>query len=89
MYYNVHMNVANIVQLRNSIGKYLSLVEQGQEIEVRKRNVPIARIIPIANRQENRTQLGVGIGTGRILGDVIQPFMPESEWEMLSEKEKK
>jgi prevent-host-death family protein len=79
------MKVANIAELKNRLSEFLALVEKGEEIEIRKRNVPIARIVPLPPKRRNRTQLGSGIGTGKILGDLTEPLIPEEEWEMLRE----
>ena len=80
------MKMANIADFKNRISEYLSAVEGGEEIEVRKRNVPIARVVPIPRVMTNRTVLGVGKGTGRIVGDATRPFIPEREWGTLREK---
>jgi prevent-host-death family protein len=47
MTHTMAMKVANIAQFKNRISEYLGAVEGGEEVEVRKRNVPIARVIPI------------------------------------------
>jgi len=83
---NMTMKIANIAEFKNRISEYLSAVESGEEIEVRKRNVPIARVVPITSEKTNKTVLGCGKGTGRILGDVTKPFIPERDWEMLGGK---
>jgi prevent-host-death family protein len=83
MAYYIAMKVANIAELKNRISEYLAAVERGEEIEVRKRNVPIARIIPIRSQTSNQTKLGCGKGTGRIIGDITEPLMSEDDWEML------
>jgi prevent-host-death family protein len=77
------MKVANIAELKNRLSEFLALVEQGEEIEVRKRNVPIARVVPIARKRVNRTRIGCGAGTVRIHGDLTEPLIPEGVWEML------
>jgi prevent-host-death family protein len=77
------MKIANIAELKSKISEYLSAVENGEEIEVRKRNVPIARIVPIDKPAANKTKLGCGRETGKIIGDITEPFMPDEDWEML------
>jgi prevent-host-death family protein len=77
------MKIANIAELKNKLSEYLALVEQGEEIEVRKRNIPIARVVPIKLKPKNKTCLGCGIGTGVIHGDLTAPLVPESAWNML------
>jgi len=46
------MKIANIGEFKNRLSRYLSFVEQGEEIEVRKRNIPIARVVPIHRRKK-------------------------------------
>lgn len=40
------MKSVNIAELKNGLSKYLRLVRQGEEIVIRDRNLPIARILP-------------------------------------------
>jgi prevent-host-death family protein len=81
MAYNIAMKIANIAELKNRISEFVSAVENGEEIEVHRRNVPVARIVPIAKAKVNATKLGCGAGTGRILGSLTEPFMPDGDWE--------
>jgi len=76
------MKVANIAELKNRLSEFLSFVEQGEEIEIRKRNVPIARVIPIASKRSNKTRLGCGVGTVKIHGNLTEPLIPKDAWEM-------
>ena len=78
------MKVANVAELKSRLREYLNFVEQGEEVEVRKRNVPVARIVPLRRKQPNRTQLGCGLGSVEILSDLTEPMIPSTEWEMLS-----
>jgi len=82
MCYYMAMKVANIAELKNRLSEFLALVEQGEEVEIRKRNVPIARIVPIASKRPNRTKIGCGAGTVKIHGDLTEPLIPEEAWEM-------
>jgi prevent-host-death family protein len=81
--YYMDMKIANIAELKNKLSEYLAFVEQGEEIEIRKRNVPIARVVPIKPKPRNKTRLGCGIGAGVIHGDLTGPLVPESAWNML------
>jgi antitoxin (DNA-binding transcriptional repressor) of toxin-antitoxin stability system len=56
------------------------LVEQGEELEIRKRNVPVARVVPL-RRKTARQPLGVGAGTVRIRGKLTEPLIPANVWE--------
>ena len=83
MAHNIAMKVANIVELKNNLSKLLAYVVQGEEIEIRKRNIAIARIVPARRAAKNRTKLGCGLGTATILGDLTDPLIPEDDWQML------
>jgi len=85
MAYYMAMKVANIAELKNRLSKYLAVVEQGEEVEVRKRNVPVARIVPIKGTKINRTKLDRGRGTAKIKGDLTEPLIPPDDWEMLAQ----
>ena len=78
------MIVTNIAEFKNNLSKYLSLVEQGEEVEICKRNVPIAHLVPSgAGQRKNTTRLGCGRGTVTISGDLTEPLIPVDHWDML------
>ena len=79
------MKEANIAELKNNLSYYISLVEEGEEIEVRKRNKPVARIVSVAADRPNKTVIGCGVGTV-VFGedDLTEPLIPDADWEMLS-----
>jgi prevent-host-death family protein len=83
MCYNLAMKIANVADLKNRLSEYLARVEKGEEIEVRKRNTPIARLVPIRDRVPNRTHLGCGLNTVTIKSDLTEPVVEEAEWEGL------
>ena len=41
------MKTANIADLKNNLCRYLKQVRRGEEILIRDRNVPIAKIVPL------------------------------------------
>ena len=88
MAYNIAMKIANIAELKDRISEFVSAVENGEEIEVRRRNIPVARLVPIEKAKVNATKLGCGAGTGQILGNLTEPFMPDGDWEMLRDASK-
>jgi prevent-host-death family protein len=84
--YYLDMKTVNIAELKDNLSKFISLVEQGEVIEVRKRNVPIAMLVPHASKKTgNFTQLGCGRGTVQVKGDLTEPLIPEENWGMLAE----
>lgn len=75
------MKIANIAELKNRLSEFLGYVMEGEEVEVRRRNLPVARLVPIHGRQPNRTRLGSGRGTVQTNGDLTEPMVPEGAWD--------
>ena len=86
MSYDVAMKVANIAEFKNHLSEYLAAVAGGEEVEIRKRNVPLARVVPLRAPQRNRTVLGCGVGTVVVKSDLTEPMLPEEDWEMLRDE---
>ena len=82
MAYDIDMKVANIADLKNNLSRFISLVESGEEIEVRKRNIPVARVVPIQQTAKNKTVLGCGRDSAKIYGDLTEPLIPLEDWNM-------
>jgi prevent-host-death family protein len=76
------MQTANIAEVKDHLSRFLALVEQGEEVAICKRNVPVARIIPVPAKKCNRTVLGCDPGSVQINGDITAPAMPEADWHM-------
>lgn len=85
MDYIIDMKIANIAEFKNRLSEYLALVVQGEEIEVRKYNIPIAKVIPVYRPGRNKTRLGCGRGSVKIAADLTEPLIPGNDWEMLNE----
>jgi len=81
--YIMAMKVANIAEFKNSLSRFIADVERGEEVEIRRRNLPVARVVPIPSSAGNETKLGRGSGTARIRGDLTEPMIPATDWEML------
>ena len=77
------MKSANIADLKAHFSEFLASVESGEEVEIRKRNVPVARIVPHKVCKGNQTKLGCLAGTVQINCDLTEPAFDESDWEML------
>ena len=84
MSYYMCMKSTNIAEFKNHMGKYLSIVEQGGEVEICRRNVPLAIMIPSKQRtiHANKTQLGCGEGSVAIHTDLTEPSF-SNDWNML------
>ena len=55
--HNVHVTAVNIAELRSHLSTYLNRARRGQEILVRHRNQPIARIVPVSGREDVNQEL--------------------------------
>ena len=80
------MKAVNIAELKNNLSLYLRKVRSGQEIIVRDRDVPVAKIIPWqGDYDEELLELArkgiVSLGNGKPLGDdfwdIPVPKVPE------------
>jgi antitoxin (DNA-binding transcriptional repressor) of toxin-antitoxin stability system len=84
--YLLAMKSTNIGELKDNLSKFISYVEQGEVVEIRKRNIPIALLVPHGSKKTgNHTKLGCGTGTVQIKGDLTEPLIPEDSWEMLQQ----
>ena len=79
------MATANIAEIKNHFSSYLKLVMNGEPVEVCKRNVAVARMVPVKAKRRNKTLLGCGKNSVIINGDITLPAIDDSSWEMLSE----
>jgi len=74
------MQSVNIGTLKNQLSAYLKLVQEGEEVIVRDRNVPVARIVPYTpplppegDREAEKAYL---IATGQ-----LRPAKRPMDWE--------
>ena len=77
------MTTANVAEIKSHFSNYLKMVMNGEPVEVCKRNVAVARMVPISAKPTNKTQLGCGKGSVKIIGDITEPAIEESSWNML------
>ena len=74
------MKSVNIAELKNRLSVYLNDVKAGEEILVRDRHRPVARIVPIARSRDEDEELLARASQGKVrLGEGI---LEESFWEM-------
>ena len=69
----------NVDELRKHLSRCISAVEGGEEIEIRKGQMVVARIIPIEHSRANRTKLDCGADTVKVLGDLAEPVISGDE----------
>ena len=74
------MKSVNIAELKNRLSVYLNDVKAGEEILVRDRNQPVARIVPLARSMDDDEELLALASQGKLrLG---QGVLDESFWAM-------
>jgi prevent-host-death family protein len=74
------MKSVNITELKNRLKVYLNDVKAGEEILVRDRNQPVARIVPLVRSRDEDEELLALASQGKLrLG---QRLLEESLWEM-------
>ena len=86
MAYDMAMKIANVAEFKNHLSEYLAAVANGEQVEVRKRNTPLARVVPIRHPGPNRTVLGCGKGSVVVKADPTAPMIPDADWEMLEDE---
>ena len=61
------MRTVNVAELKNSLSKYLTFVKAGEEVVIRERNLPVAKLIPFtAGDAEEQELLLVAAGKLRL-----------------------
>ena len=59
-------------------------VRQKREIIViTKRGKPVAKLVPLEQKERKDPIFGFMKGRGRIVGDIVSPIIPLEDWEML------
>ena len=51
------MRTVNVAELKNQLSKYLSFAKSGEEIVIRDRNLPVAKIVPIGVEDASEEEL--------------------------------
>ncbi|HXG67557.1 MAG TPA: type II toxin-antitoxin system prevent-host-death family antitoxin [Blastocatellia bacterium] len=86
------MKSVNIADLKNRLSHYLNEVKAGEEILVRDRNLPIARIIPLSHGEDQESELltlaaqgKVRLGQGQIDDEYWRLRLPRVEGKTIQE----
>ena len=73
----------NAVQFRANCFKILDEVKQSRkEVIITKRGKPIAKLVHVNQDDTKDPLLGAMEGLGRTLGDLTEPVMKHTEWEL-------
>lgn len=51
------MVTVNVAELKNSLSKYLTFVKSGEEIVIRDRNLPVAKLVPFSSDEATEEEL--------------------------------
>ena len=50
------MRSVNVAELKNRLSKYLRFAKEGEEIVIRARSLPVAKLVPFSSAEANRLQ---------------------------------
>jgi prevent-host-death family protein len=51
------MRSVNVAELKNRLSKYLTFAKAGEEIVIRDRNLPVAKLVPFSDEDGNEEDL--------------------------------
>lgn len=51
------MVTVNVAELKNRLSKYLTFVKAGEEIIIRDRNLPVAKLVPFSTEEASQEEL--------------------------------
>jgi antitoxin (DNA-binding transcriptional repressor) of toxin-antitoxin stability system len=51
------MRSVNVAELENQLSKYLTLAKGGEEIVIRDRNLPVAKLVPFSTEEASEEEL--------------------------------
>ena len=57
--YNGHMGTVNIAELKDRLSSFLQRVRAGEELVIRDRNLPIAKIVPLRSEDGDPDELAL------------------------------
>jgi prevent-host-death family protein len=66
------MRTVNVAELKNQLSKYLTFARAGEEIVIRDRNLPVAKLVPFSTEEASEEDLLlVAAGKMRLPGKPI------------------
>ncbi len=74
------MRSVNIADLKNRLSRYLREVREGEELVVRDRNVPVAKIVPVSASSDIDPEDLALVATGQLRPPEMR--LPASFWAM-------
>lgn len=83
-WYNMSMEQISATEFKaNCLAVVQRVQKTGKPIEITRYGKAVAEIVPVRPKARNKSWIGSMAGTGEILGDIISPAIPESDWDML------
>lgn len=81
------MKTWNVAEAKTHFSSLVDEAVKGSTIVICRRNIPVAKLTPHSENgpaRRHRTKIGWAKGGGvAIHGDLTEPALPESAWEML------
>jgi prevent-host-death family protein len=81
------MKTWNVAEAKTHFSSLVDEAEEGATIVICRRNIPVAKLTPHSENgpaKHHRTKIGWAKGGGvAIHGDLTEPGLPESAWDML------
>jgi prevent-host-death family protein len=59
------MKTVNVAELKNQLSAYLAYVRNGEEVLIKDRNTPVAKIVPLSAGEDEEMQAMVAAGLVR------------------------
>jgi prevent-host-death family protein len=72
--YNSYMRSVNIAELKNRLSAYLQHVRAGEEILIRDRDLPVAKLVPLSPTDASSEELALAAS-----GEMLLPLEPLDE----------
>jgi len=61
------MRSVNVAELKNQLSKYLTFAKAGEEVVIRDRNLPVAKLVPLSSEGAGHQELKlVAVGSMRL-----------------------
>jgi prevent-host-death family protein len=79
---SIYMNEIAISKFKATCLEVLERVRKTrQPVRVTRFGKPVADIVPPQDQPPRIRRLGTGVGSGRILGDIVGPIGDETDWD--------
>ncbi|MFZ3244329.1 MAG: type II toxin-antitoxin system Phd/YefM family antitoxin [Candidatus Acidiferrales bacterium] len=59
------MRTVNVAKLKDQLSKYLTFAKSGEEVVIRERNLPVAKLVPFAAEDADAQELTL-VATGKL-----------------------